>query len=97
MSYWPQKFVKRPVEIEAVRYVPGVTCRAVADFMGCEHDEADCFDDAEWIIPTLEGDMAARPGDWIVRGVQGEFYPVKPDIFEATYESVGRSNQGEEK
>jgi hypothetical protein len=40
------------------------------------------------IIPTLEGDMRAEPGDWIIRGVQGEFYPCKPDIFEATYERV---------
>lgn len=40
------------------------------------------------LIPTLEGDMLARPGDWIIRGVQGEFYPCKPDIFDQTYESV---------
>lgn len=39
-------------------------------------------------IPTLEGTMTGRPGDWIIRGVQGEFYPCKPDIFEATYELV---------
>jgi hypothetical protein len=38
------------------------------------------------IIRTLEGGMTASPGDWIIRGVQGEFYPCKPDIFEATYE-----------
>jgi hypothetical protein len=38
------------------------------------------------IIRTLEGGMTAPPGDWIIRGVQGEFYPCKPDIFEATYE-----------
>lgn len=37
-------------------------------------------------IETLEGVMVASPGDWIIRGVQGEFYPCKPDIFEATYE-----------
>jgi hypothetical protein len=37
-------------------------------------------------IPTLEGLMLARQGDWIIRGVQGEIYPCKPDIFEATYE-----------
>jgi hypothetical protein len=36
-------------------------------------------------IDTLEGPMLANPGDWIIRGVQGEFYPCKPDIFEATY------------
>ena len=39
-------------------------------------------------IPTLEGQMMAQPGDWIIQGVQGEFYPCKPDIFEATYEPV---------
>ncbi|HEY9818205.1 MAG TPA: hypothetical protein V6D20_20730 [Candidatus Obscuribacterales bacterium] len=39
-------------------------------------------------ISTLEGVMTASPGDWIIRGVQGEFYPCKPDIFAATYEEV---------
>ena len=38
------------------------------------------------LIETLEGPMLASPGDWVIRGVQGEFYPCKPDIFEATYE-----------
>ena len=40
------------------------------------------------LIATLEGVMQAKPGDYIIRGVQGEFYPCKPDIFEATYERV---------
>lgn len=40
------------------------------------------------IIPTLEGEMKADPGDWIIQGVKGEFYPCKPDIFAATYEAV---------
>lgn len=39
-------------------------------------------------IKTLEGVMTASPGDWIIRGVKGEFYPCKPDIFEATYEKA---------
>lgn len=39
-------------------------------------------------VHTLEGVMTALPGDWIIRGVQGEIYPCKPDIFEATYEKV---------
>jgi hypothetical protein len=39
-------------------------------------------------IETLEGTMIASPGDWIIRGVKGEFYPCKPDIFAATYEPV---------
>lgn len=39
-------------------------------------------------IPTLEGTMTADPGDWIIKGIKGEIYPCKPDIFEATYEAV---------
>lgn len=42
--------------------------------------------DQEIEINTLEGAMTAKPRDWIIRGIQGEFYPCKPDIFEATYE-----------
>lgn len=37
------------------------------------------------MIPTLEGEMEAAPNDWIIRGIKGEFYPCKPDIFEASY------------
>jgi hypothetical protein len=47
--------------------------------------------DAGWIeitIPTLEGDHTAKHGDWIIKGVKGEFYPCKPDIFAATYDLV---------
>jgi len=40
------------------------------------------------IIPTLEGDMIASTGDYIIKGVNGEFYPCKPDIFKKTYEEV---------
>lgn len=43
-------------------------------------------------IETLEGFMKARENDWVIKGVSGEFYPCKPDIFEATYESAGESN-----
>lgn len=39
-------------------------------------------------IETLEGTMVANPGDYIIKGVKGEFYPCKPDIFEATYEAI---------
>ena len=40
------------------------------------------------IIATLEGEMRCQPGDWIIRGIKGEFYPCEPDIFQATYELV---------
>ena len=47
---------------------------------------------SEWRIPTLDGVMWAKEGDWIIKGVNGEFYPCKPDIFEKTYEAL----EGEE-
>ena len=50
-------------------------------FKGCATRE-----DRSICIETLEGVMSAQPGDWIIQGVQGEFYPCKPDIFEQTYE-----------
>ena len=43
----------------------------------------------DFMIRTLEGDMRVSYGDWIIRGIRGEFYPCKPDIFESTYERVG--------
>ena len=82
----PMRFRKRPVEIEARLFDPGqdydVACEAVAWCDGSATDEG-CE------IPTLEGVMLAQPGDWIIRGIQGEFYPCKPDIFAATYEPAG--------
>lgn len=46
-------------------------------------------------IPTLEGMMTAQPGDWIIRGIKGELYPCKPDIFEMTYEPAPTSDDNE--
>lgn len=83
------RFRKKPVEIEAMLY-PGV--RELNDALEVfrwleEHGQAH-HHDGGLVIETLEGDMKASPGDWIIRGVQGEFYPCKPDIFDATYEPV---------
>jgi hypothetical protein len=79
------KYRKKPVVIEAIQFLGDENVNAVAKFVGDpdEYGKADFYD-----IETLEGTMTARPGDWIIRGVQGEFYPCKPDIFEATYEAV---------
>ena len=85
----PQRFRKKPVVIEAIQYLPHDNCHEVAAFMGYEWDADACGDErshAPWLIDTLEGVMEAQPGDWIIKGVAGEFYPCKPDIFEATYE-----------
>jgi hypothetical protein len=86
------KYRKKPVVIEAVRYKGSSThAQAIEQWMaGFEYVEPGMVtaDMRPLIIPTLEGDMRAVAGDWIIRGVQGEFYPCKPDIFEATYEPV---------
>jgi len=79
---------KKPVVIQAVR-VPNDP----REFMTVETLEF--MKNATWTLApegvnifTLEGTMLASPGDWIIKGVKGEFYPCKPDIFEATYEEV---------
>lgn len=82
------KFRKKPVEIEAVQW------NATKD----SWDAIKAMGDIDWkpgemgsetfIITTLEGDHLVKKGDWIIRGVEGEFYPCKPDIFEKTYEPV---------
>lgn len=55
---------------------------------GQYHAENRTLTDAYIMINTLEGRMKANVGDWIIKGIKGEIYPCKPDIFEATYEAV---------
>jgi hypothetical protein len=83
------KFRKRPVVIEAIQYGPA-TCAEICAWMGIPHNayDGEPCGVGQFLIQTLEGEMAANPGDWIIRGVKGEFYPCKPDIFAATYEAV---------
>ena len=78
------KFRKKPVVIEAVQFT-GNDAECLA-FCPIARDPVD--DRANLVIPTLEGDMLVSMGDWIIKGVKGEFYPCKPDIFDATYEQV---------
>ena len=77
----PRSFRKKPALIEAVQWDGDFNTASA--FMDCEFSVGD---DKSLFIPTLEGEMEAHVGDWIIRGVQGEFYPCKPDIFEQTYE-----------
>lgn len=80
------KYRKKPVVIEAVKWdgklttveplLAGSSCRAVEQN----------FLEYDLIIPTLEGQMTANVGDYIIKGVKGELYPCKSDIFEQTYE-----------
>ena len=78
-----KKYVKKPVIIEAVQYIKS-NPRAALDFLGnAGEDTPDGI-----VIHTLEGNMLASPNDYIIKGVHGEFYPCKPDIFLETYDEV---------
>ncbi len=80
------KYRKKPVVIEARQYTRnGMEAEAVANWVG--ENNAIQTDDG-LVIYTLEGDHLAQYGDFVIKGVQGEFYPCKPDIFEETYEAV---------
>lgn len=84
-----RKFRKKPVVIEAKRLTKA-NCDEVAEWCGASHYWIGS-DDSQFlglIVSTLEGEMQAGWGDWIIKGVKGEFYPCKPDIFEATYEAA---------
>jgi hypothetical protein len=80
------RFRKKPVEIEAVLWDGDLTTvepLLVGSSTGSVEQE---LGDPSLMILTLEGVMRAEVGDWIIRGVKGELYPCKPDIFAATYE-----------
>jgi hypothetical protein len=84
------RFRKKPVVIEAMQ-LTAENGANIAAWCGGRHEvefkPSDPTDVVQWInIPTLEGVMRASVGDWVIRGVGGEFYPCKPDIFGATYE-----------
>lgn len=79
-----RKFEKLPVVIEAVQY-DGTNLMDIVDFV----DQAllrEAFGNV--YIVTLEGEMEVSLDDWVIKGVKGEFYPCKPDVFEATYKEV---------
>lgn len=86
------QFRKKPVVIEAVQFNGSSTdVAAIRQWMlGNEYRKpvVRTSDIRTLQIETLEGTMRADKGDWIIRGVQGEHYPCKPDIFEATHETV---------
>jgi len=84
------KFRKKPVVIEARQFTGEFDSDLIVAWMGLPKT---AFVQIEGepphlCITTLEGVMQANVGDWIIKGVKGEFYPCKPDIFEATYEPL---------
>lgn len=80
------KFRKKPVVIDAVQHVVGEQPHELAADVVA--GRVRYTEDGSVLISTPEGVMIGAPGDWIIRGVKGELYPCKPDIFEATYEKV---------
>lgn len=81
------KYRKKPVEIEAIQYIGTYENKIeLYNFMDSLIYYVD--ENEDLIIKTLEGNMRANIGDYIIKGVHGEFYPCKPDIFEETYEVV---------
>lgn len=78
------KYRKKPVVIDAIQWNGNKDMLPeIKTFMGYFQ-----YANGNLIIQTLEGNMQASPGDYIIKGVNGEFYPCKPDIFEKTYEPV---------
>jgi len=88
-----KKYRKKPIVIEALQ-LKWINWDAMCEFVGVgelSNGKPEGRQDGDKIgldIPTLEGLMHADENDWIIKGVKGEFYPCKPDIFEATYEEV---------
>ena len=93
------KFRKKPVVIEAVKFENSEAGLKALSDMGLNSLRIS-YPFKQYLTPsvpiltitTREGDMDANVGDYIIKGVQGEFYPCKPDIFEATYEPVEDSD-----
>ncbi|MGB0862453.1 MAG: hypothetical protein ACPGXZ_06015 [Saprospiraceae bacterium] len=91
------KYRKKPIVIEAVELTKS-NFKKVESFLGYDHQDLRTYmNEVDFVnrknpdglfIQTLEGDMKAKVGDYIIKGVKGEFYPCKPDIFKATYEAV---------
>lgn len=83
------KYRKKPVEIEARQINMQDYDEACSTLSWCSGEAVgEGYEPHVMAIPTLEGTMYADDGDFVIKGVQGEFYPCKPDIFEATYEAV---------
>ena len=78
------KYKKKPIIIEAFKWMYDVA----PEWWVKRRDLMIEVQTGAVLIPTLEGKMEAKPGDWIIQGIKGEIYPCKPDIFEATYEKV---------
>lgn len=82
------KFRKKPVEIEAMRWTGENQFQLMQWAEGLDTRAHWRFDGPQLFIKTLEGEMLASPGDMVICGVKGEFYPCKMPVFEASYDAV---------
>jgi hypothetical protein len=82
------RYRKKPVEIEAVQYLGFETNGEECELFLGDDFETHLPSQNQIAIRTLEGELTASKGDWLIRGVKGEHYPCKPDVFAATYEPV---------
>jgi len=82
-----KSFQKKPVVIAAAKLTES-NAQEIAEWIKRYNHEARVVDGGQIEIKTLEGNMLAQVGDFIIRGVKWEFYPCKPDIFEETYDEV---------
>lgn len=80
-----KRFRKKVVEIEAIQYT-GNNIREILKFIFPDIESEAVA--TELTIKTLEGDMKVSRNDWVIKGVKGEFYPCKPDIFDLLYETI---------
>lgn len=84
------KYRKKPVVIEAIQWKREKDINRIIEWLGdnlIQEERDGCCVVGTW-VKTLEGKMIVSYGDYIIQGVNGEFYPCKPDIFEKTYEKV---------
>ena len=91
----PIKYKKKPVIIEALQFKSNMSVKDLndlIDFIGMRNIVDIGRDNLYLTIRTLEGNMTASSGDYIIKGIQGELYPCKPDIFEKTYDKVEEIN-----
>ena len=80
------KYMKKLIIVDAVQWT-GNNIEEIRSFLD-ENGGAYTITDNSFVINTLEGDMLASLGDYIIKGVHGELYPCKPDIFKETYEKI---------
>lgn len=95
----PKQYRKKPVVIEAMLFDGTDSCAGDVENWSNEKVRASKpwkTDYGFMDVQTLEGEMTACTGDYVIKGVKGEFYPCKPDIFEQTYEEVVTNHSGEE-